>query len=258
MIRKVVIIGSGNVAEALALAIAANPELELVQLFARNSERGRHVAALATTTWSNDPACLAEADIYLLAVSDRAVSEVATTLPFPPTAIVAHTAGCVSIEALGEHPRRAICYPFQGFSVGRRINFREVPLFLETADPELMPSLEAFARSLSARVYRADSAQRARIHLAGVFCCNFTNCMYTLAEEQLQQAGLPFDVLRPLIAETAAKAIEADHPAEVQTGPARRGDAATLERHRTMLTEEHLRTMYNLISQTIWETSKKI
>lgn len=258
MLRNVVIIGSGNVAEQLAVTIAAHPDLELVQLFARNEQRGHAVAEMAHTRWTNDPTQLAAADIYLIAVSDRAVSEVAQTLPLPTSAVVAHTAGCVALDALQRYPLRAIFYPFQGFSAGRRIDFTQVPLFLETADEALMPALDSFARRLSTRVYRANSEQRARIHLAGVFCCNFTNCMYTLAEEQLQQVGLPFDVLRPLIAETAAKAIAANHPAEVQTGPARRGDLDTQARHCALIEEERIKTLYETISQTIWETSKKI
>ena len=80
--KRVVIIGSGNLAEALARAVAES-ELKLVQIFARNTERARAVAALAATRWAAEPAQLADADIYLVAVSDRAVAEVAATLRRP-------------------------------------------------------------------------------------------------------------------------------------------------------------------------------
>lgn len=258
MLKRVVVIGSGNLAEQLAVTIAATEGVELVQLYARNPERGAAVAALAQTAWTKDPKRLAEADLYLIAVSDRAVREVAEGLPIPPAAVVAHTAGCVSIDALDRYPRRAIFYPFQGFSAGRRVDFRALYLFLEVADPAVMPLLRHFAEQLSDHVLEADSARRARIHLAGVFCNNFSNAMYTLANEVLGEAGLDFEVLKPIIEETAAKAIAAENPVTVQTGPARRGDRPTQERHLALIEEERTRQIYELISQTIWETSKKI
>ena len=94
-LKKTVIIGSGNLAEALARALA-NSELELQQIIARNAERARIVAELAATGWETRPEMLRkDADIYLIAVSDRAVAEVAATLPIPEEAAVAHTAGSV-------------------------------------------------------------------------------------------------------------------------------------------------------------------
>lgn len=258
MLKRVVIIGSGNLAEQLAVTIAATEGIELVQLFARNPERGAAVAAMAQTVWTNRPEALAAADLYLIAVSDRAVREVAESLPIPTDAVVAHTAGCVPLDLLERYPRRAIIYPFQGFSAGRRVNFRALYLFLEVADPALMPPLRRFAERLSDHVMEADTARRARIHLAGVLCNNFTNCMYTLANEVLHEVDLDFEVLKPIIAETAAKAISAEDPATVQTGPARRGDHSTQERHLALIGDKRTRTIYELISQTIWETSKKI
>lgn len=260
MIRRVVLIGSGNVAESLACALAACEGVELVQLYARNPERGAAVAARAGTTHTTDPASIDRtADLYLIAVSDRAVEEVAEQLPIPHTAMVAHTAGSVSLEALKSYPHRAICYPFQGFSVGRKADFRQTPLFLEVADRADWASLEHFALCLSDQVYEADSAKRKKIHLAGVIANNFVNQLYATATDLLGEADLPYEVLKPLIRETAAKALDSSHPALVQTGPAKRGDHATQEGHLALLSENpRLKQIYELLSQTIWETSKKI
>lgn len=256
--ERVVIVGSGNLAEALAQAVAKS-DLKLVQLFARNAERGQAVAALAATQWTADPARLAAADIYLVAVSDKAVAELAAALPFPAGAVVAHTAGSVPLEALPAHTRRAVFYPLQTFTKGRAVDFSQIPLFLETDDAALRPQLEAFARSLSQHVVWADSACRAKVHLAAVFACNFANHMYAVGERIVRSAGLPFDVLKPLIAQTAAKALDAASPADVQTGPAVRHDAQTMERHAALLADEQqLENIYKIISNSIWETSKKI
>lgn len=257
-LQSVVIVGSGNLAEALAQAVARSG-LELVQLFARNPRRGPEVARLAATRWTADPAQLARADIYLIAVSDRAVTEVAAALPVPAGAVVAHTAGSVGLDALPEQfAQRAVFYPLQTFTEGRRVDFRQIPVFLESSDEALLPPLEAFARQLTDTVRFADSAQRASLHLAAVFACNFVNALYGAGERILSDAGLEFDLLKPLIAETAAKACDAASPADVQTGPAVRGDRPTLERHRCMLAERpDLKTIYDRISQYIWEISKR-
>ncbi len=257
--EKAVIIGSGNLAEALAKALAASG-LQLMQIFGRNSARAKAVAEAARTKWTSDPAELAAADIYILAVSDRAVAEVAAALPIPTGAIVAHTAGSVALDAIpARYARRAVFYPMQTFTAGREVDFRQIPIFLETSSEEFYPELEAFARRLSDTVIHADGQQRARIHLAAVFACNFSNNMYTIGERIARDADFSFDVLKALITETAAKACAAASPADVQTGPAVRGDAATQQRHLQMLADTpELEEIYKIISRNIWETSKKI
>ncbi len=257
-LKRVVIVGSGNVAEALARALPASGA-ELCQVFARNRERGPRVAALGGTTWTADPDRLAEADLYLIAVSDRAVGEVAASLRLPDGAVAAHTAGSVPLDALEAFPRRAVIYPLQTFTAGRAVDFARVPLFLEASDKGTYQAVERFARRLSSQLYPADSKRRGILHLAGVLACNFVNALYAAGERTLAREGLPFEALRPLIAETAAKALAAPSPAAVQTGPAVRGDLPTLERHRALLAEEPLLLeIYNLMSRYIWETSRKI
>lgn len=257
-LKRVVIVGSGNVAEALARALPASGA-ELCQVFARNRERGPRVAALGGTTWTADPDRLAEADLYLIAVSDRAVGEVAASLRLPDGAVAAHTAGSVPLDALEPFPRRAVIYPLQTFTAGRAVDFARVPLFLEASDKGTYQAVERFARRLSSQLYPADSKRRGILHLAGVLACNFVNALYAAGERTLAREGLPFEALRPLIAETAAKALVAPSPAAVQTGPAVRGDLPTLERHRALLAEEPLLLeIYNLMSRYIWETSRKI
>ena len=256
---RVVIVGSGNVAESLACAIRRRDGMRVVQVFARNPERGPRVARMAGAEWCGNPQELAAADVYLISVSDRAVAGVASSLPFAADAIVAHTAGCVPLDAIpSKYRRRAVIYPFQTFSAGRHVNLRRVPLFLETSDAAAMADVEAFAHRLSDRVGHADSALRQKIHLAGVFVSNFVNNMYASAAEIIGRAGLPFDVLAPLIEETARKAVRSGDPASVQTGPAARGDMPTLERHLKQLGNDPLlEKVYKDISENIWQISKR-
>lgn len=257
--ERVVIIGSGNLAEALAQAVAAS-ELELAQVFARNAARGEEVARLASTRWTSDPGQLAEADIYILAVSDKAIGSLASSLPIPPQAVVAHTAGSVALDELpSKFLRRAVIYPLQTFTKGRRVDFSEIPLLIEASDALLRAEIEQIAGKLSRKVMAADSAHRAKVHLAGVFACNFANHMYAIGERIARSGGFSFDILKPLIAETAAKAVDAASPTDVQTGPAVRNDFTTKALHSEMLGFDlRLKNIYSTISQSIWETSKKI
>ena len=248
------IVGSGNVAEALARAAREN-NIAVEQVFARNSERGQVVARIAGAQWCGDAKALAHSDIYLIAVSDRAVAEVAESLPFVEGAIVAHTAGSVGIEALPARiAHRGVFYPFMTFTAGRAVDWRTVPILIEASDSATRDRLKAFAARISDRVADADAAQRARVHLAGVFANNFTNAMFAAAGDVLKDAGLPADLTDAIIMETAAKAVASHDPAVVQTGPAVRGDSATQERHRRLLADDELlKTIYDKISEYIWQ-----
>lgn len=253
-IRRITVIGSGNVAEALALNIAGAWGVELVEVVARNAERGEAIAMAAGCDYVEMGDEVAQADLYIIAVSDRAVAEVAEAMELSEEAIVVHTAGSVELSALGKG-RRGVFYPFQTFTAGRAIDLSDVPIFIEGSDEATTEALEAFAEQLSSKVYRAESRRRREIHLSGVWACNFVNALYGVAADVLhEREGLPFEVLQPLILETAHKAAEAVHPAAVQTGPARRGDSEVMARHEAMLTDKpELQEIYRLISEEIYK-----
>lgn len=255
---SVVILGSGNVAEAMAQAVADAWALELRQVVARNASRAKHIAELTNSRWGDDFEDVEDADFYIIAVSDRAVGQVAAQLRRPAHSILLHTAGSVEMESLGEG-KVGVMYPFQTFTIGRKVDFAGVPLFVEGCSKEVTQRIEHLAQTLSSRVYRANSQRRRQIHLAGVLACNFVNALYAMAADHLQKTeSLPFDVLRPLIEETAHKAVEAVHPRNVQTGPAVRGDRSVAERHQAMIEDLQQREIYKLLNDYIWETSRKI
>lgn len=249
---RVTLAGSGNVAESLARAMS-RAGIGVVQVCARNEMKGREVARIAGAQWCGRAEELLPTDVVIIAVSDRAVAEVAASLHVGGRTIVAHTAGSVGLEAIPAE-RRAVFYPFMTFTAGREVDWRNIPLFLEASDAETLAEVRSLAERLSDRVAEADAALRARIHLAGVFANNFANAMFACATDVVRDAGLDFGVLEAIIAETAAKAAASGDPSSVQTGPAVRGDRATLERHREMLDGSgELRDIYDKISEYIWQ-----
>ena len=252
--------GSGNVAEAFARTLVACEGVVLRQVYSRNEVRGREVAAMAGVEWSGSVESIAPADMYIIAVSDRAVAEVAASLNVPDKAIVVHTAGSVAMDAIPMRKGgRGIIYPLQSFTSGRVVKLNDVPLFVEAESEDVRARIADVASRISSRVEYADSERRRVIHLAGVFVNNFVNHLYALGGDVLNREGLDFDILKPLIAETAAKAIASGNPRSVQTGPAVRGDVAVAERHMAMLADDELKQQIDKqITESIWATSKKI
>lgn len=200
------------------------------------------------------------ADIYIIAVKDSALQEVIQHLcsrlsPNTPSSgrgqgevLLVHTAGSMPLSVFDGYDCHAgVLYPMQTFSMDREVDFREIPLFIEGADPRI----RAVAESLSAHVYELSTADRKYLHLAAVFACNFANHCYTLAADVLARKGLPFDVMLPLVDETARKVHEL-HPTEAQTGPAVRGDKNVMAAQSALL-DGRLQAIYNLMSESIQE-----
>ena len=198
------------------------------------------------------------ADIYIIAVKDSALQEVIKHLcsrlsPNTPSfrrgqgeALLVHTAGSMPLSVFDGYDCHAgVLYPMQTFSMDREVDFREIPLFIEGADPRI----RAVAESLSAHVYELSTADRKYLHLAAVFACNFANHCYTLAADVLARKGLPFDVMLPLVDETARKVHEL-HPTDAQTGPAARGDQNVMAAQSALL-DGRLQAIYNLMSESI-------
>lgn len=248
---KISLIGSGNVATHLAQAL--NQHFAIVQIFSQNLVHAEQLAGLVGAHAINDVSQLEAVDVYIVAVSDRAIESMADQLaPYVQHALVLHTSGSVDIDVLkNASTHTGVLYPLQTFSKAKQVDFAQVPLLLEVAIESDREKLQHIASTLSTRIYHYSSAQRRSLHLAAVIACNFSNYLYTLANDYLDEQQVDFDLLKPLIVETAAK-ISHHAPHSVQTGPAVRGDLAVLDKHFDMLTDKaELQQLYELMSQGI-------
>lgn len=198
-------------------------------------------------------------DLIIIAVSDHAIEEVSTAInqKLPSfEGIVVHTAGSVGIEKLSGFNHFGVLYPLQTFSKEMPLDngVHRIPLLIEGNDEETTRKLKIISEKISKDVFECDSRRRAKIHLAAVFSCNFSNAMYRIAEEILQENGLPFSIMHPLILQTAEKAIHMS-PYEAQTGPAIRKDLPVIESHLKLLgNDARLMNIYNEITQYITNT----
>ena len=251
---NIVCIGAGNVATHLAIAFKAMGA-DISQVWSRGSRNAEILAALtkAQPIISWEDLDLA-ADIYLIAVKDDAIAAVARQLK-DVRGIVIHTSGTTSIDVLqGAGSGQGVLYPLQTFSRTKALDLTKVPFCLEADRPDTFEKISAIAHLLSTHVTAVSSEQRKILHLAAVFACNFSNHLYEISSALLQQHQLKFDLLKPLIMETAEK-VQSSLPADVQTGPAVRNDQQTMEKHLAMLNDTpDLRHIYETLSNSIKNT----
>lgn len=233
---RIGLLGAGRVAQHLGPALAAAGH-HVAFVWNRSAPAAIALAdRLPSARVLPDLTALPPADVYLLALPDAAVAPVLAAAPWPAGALVAHLAGALplAVFAARQEVRGGVFYPLQTFSAGRTIDWPNVPLCIEAADPAAEATLLALAHSLSADVRRLTSAARLRLHVAAVFASNFTNHLLGIAGALLQEAELPPTLLHALIRETTDKALDSN-PFDVQTGPAVRHDAPTLAAHRAAL-----------------------
>lgn len=251
---KLAIIGTGNVAYHLSAALESAGHV-VTEVYGRNLAAAGQLASRLYGTEACDSLDFTEsaARIYVLAVSDAAIPDIAEAILLPERSTLLHTSGTLPLDILAYSSAdyTGILYPLQSLSKGREIGFEEVPFLLESEEPETLKMLKNICKSLSSPSYLVSSAKRRSIHIAAVFAANFTNHMLLLAESLMRKQGLDFNMLKPLVVEQINKSLQMGARA-AQTGPAVRGDFDTLENHLHYLSsDEKLAEIYQVISQNI-------
>lgn len=251
---NIVCIGSGNVATHLAIAFKAIGA-DIVQIWSQDSRNAEILAALTKATpISNWNDLDRSADCYVIAVRDGAIASVAAHLK-DVKGIVVHTSGATPMSVLSVvKSGYGVLYPLQTFSKSKAVDMTHVPLCIEADREETLEKIKIIAQLLSSKVSVVTSQQRSILHVAAVFASNFSNHLYQLSSELLEQHQLNFDLLKPLILETAEK-VQSSAPNEAQTGPAIRNDQETIKRHLDLLSgTPGLQKIYQTLSNSIKKT----
>lgn len=245
---RIALIGTGNLAIHLVKAFEKCPQIECVQWI------GRKATPLITSyktpyfaKYQHD----IQTDICLIAVSDDAIPSIAKELK-DTDALVAHTAGAVSIKALETIPRKGVFYPLQSFIEHHAIDWNKIPICLEAENQDDMQMLKSLAHLLSKEVHEISEQQRLHLHTAAVFANNFCNHLLNTSQQITTKAEVPFSLLHPLISETF-KRVLAYQASQIQTGPAKRNDLKTQEKHLSILSEKEAE-LYRILSQSIFNT----
>lgn len=245
---KIVIIGSGNVAYHLAKAFVDNG-VPVAQLFGRNTKDLQDIGEKLHIPYAAEN--LLSADLYLIAVSDDAIAEVSKIIK-DPAAIVAHTSGSVSINALSGNFRKAVIYPLQTFSKEKIINWGKIPFFIDAENESDLAKITQLLQCVSENIIQASDQKRQYIHLTAVFACNFVNHLYARAQEIADAENIPFHYFLPLIEETAQK-IKTISPKDAQTGPAIRNDQKVLTLHENLIKNTTQLRIYKIMNESIKE-----
>ncbi|WP_026452307.1 Rossmann-like and DUF2520 domain-containing protein [Aequorivita capsosiphonis] len=246
---QVVFLGFGNVNSHLFKAFHNKEEIIVKQVFNRNYIK--MISPFEHIPFTDDVSEIMKADVYIIGIPDDAISAFSESLAFQ-NRLVVHTSGGVSMDALASKNRRGIFYPLQTFSKQREVDFTNIPICLEAENDVDMKLLRKLGESISKNVTEISSEERAKLHTAAVFVNNFTNYLYRIGNDILEEENLSFDLLKPLIIETALK-IETLTPEEAQTGPAKRNDIKTIEKHLSLLSNLEHRKFYELFTEALKE-----
>lgn len=250
----ITLIGSGNVATWIAQRLQGNPRFPITQVFSRHLEHAQTLADLLNAEAIEDIRKLnSDNQIFIFALADKAYDEILPLLPFKlPLAFT--TSGTVSCQCLKDYAEQyGVIYPLQTFTKSQDMRKLEVPLCLESDfTGEHKTLMWELARELSPTCYEVSEAQRAKMHVAAVFACNFSNAMYQIAYKLLKENGLPFEILLPVLHQTVEKVAQMT-PAEAQTGPAVRGDVNVMRTQISTLSDDRLKELYRLVSALIME-----
>jgi len=245
---KVAILGCGNVGTQLGKAFFKSKKVDLVQVYCRSSTASFFLNnKIEVVTNLNK---LKEADVYIIAILDDAITDFAKKLP-QKKALVVHTSGAVAMNVL-PFKRRGVFYPLQTISKNKKLSFKKVPFCIEANSKKDLKILKKLAKTISKKVYKIDSEQRKNLHVAAVFVNNFVNHLYAIAEAICIEKDIPFSILKPLILETANK-IRKISPVNAQTGPAIRNDQKTIEEHLKLLQPKQ-QEIYKLLTNSIKNT----
>ena len=255
-IANIVIIGAGNVGTQLSSAFR-DEGCKIVQVVGRREAAVKVLAEMHDADYSLSFSEVVKGqDLYLMALPDNAMEEILPQLGLTDELLV-HTSGSLPLDILSNYSQNTgVFYPLQTFSQNRKIKISEVPLFIEANRIDNEDTLIAFGKRLSSNVNVADTDQRQIMHIAAVFASNFTNHMYDIARQLLEDHGFDFKVMESLILETAAKAMEKG-PEDSQTGPAKRKDMNVIEKHLKLLKNNpSAEELYRRISQSIIDQTK--
>lgn len=250
-----VIIGSGNVATCFAKAFV-NKGVSIAAVYSRNLNHAQQLAdavgGVATNNFNKLPT---GADLYVIAVSDNAIESVSKQLKV--TGLVVHTSGCTAMDALKNNKRYGVFYGLQTFNKNTLTDLSHVPFLIEASNDKDEKLLKQFASNISTNVQVANTKQRQALHVAAVFANNFSNHLFVIAKQLLEQHQLSFDLLKPIILQTAQNAVT-HNPVDVQTGPVVRNDTDTIATHLEVLQKyPEYRQIYELLSQSIRELHVK-
>lgn len=257
--KSIIMVGAGNLATQLGLALV-EVGFPIVQVFSRTKESAQDLADKLNSEAITDINSLRnDADVYIFSVKDSVLCQlIPNVCRGKKDRLFLHTAGSMPLDCFkGFANRYGVFYPMQTFSKSRKVNFKEIPIFIEGSTNDTVQEIRDIASSISDYVISLSTNDRQYLHLAAVWACNFVNYCYSVAANILESKDIPFNVIIPLINETTQK-VHDINPKDAQTGPAVRWDKNIIEKQMNLMSSfPSKQAIYGMISKDIHEQNKQ-
>tara|TARA_B100001250_G_C19625306_1_gene711259 strand:- start:41 stop:799 length:759 start_codon:yes stop_codon:yes gene_type:complete len=246
MIKKISIIGSGNVATQFAFAFQ-KAHIQILQIISRNKKSGKLLAQKTNSLFTSNLNEIITTDLIIICINDDDIIPIANKLPNIP---MVHTSGSKCLNIFKNKLNGGVIYPLQTLSKDIDVDFKKIPICIEANNSDFEKKIFILSKKISKNIHAINSEKRKNLHLSAVIASNFSNFCYLIAKKQLETQNLNFELLIPLILETAKKIIKTD-PKITQTGPAKRGDKKVIKEHLEILKDDNYKKIYKLLSQNI-------
>ena len=246
---KIVLLGAGNVATALAKALAKKHKI--IQVYSRSNNSAEKLASIVGCPFTNKLSQItSDADLYIISIADDAIERIASQLKLKNKTII-HTSGSVDKSILkGTSSNYGVLWPLQTFSKGSIVKVN-TPFVIDATTKQLVGYLGKLVKEMNGKAIHLNSDKKAKLHIAAVFANNFTNHLYAVAYDLLKKEKIAFNILLPLINETIKK-IKKEDPKKIQTGPAIRGDKKTIKKQESILSDsQQYLELYKLLTKSI-------
>jgi len=247
---KIAIIGTGNVAWHLA-RMSDSIGNQASYVYSRNTDAAVEFANnFNLSIIPSLDQIPNDCDICFLAVKDDVISSLSQEIK--TSALVVHTSGSTSLEAL-VNERKGVVWTIQSLRKGIDSEYHTIPLLIECNNEADRALLGAIFSKISASIFYKNSEERLQAHTAAVITNNFSNHLYSIASKLLDEVGLPFELMLPLIEEETRK-IKHNSPSEIQTGPAIRKDENTIAKQQELLSKNpEWQALYKIMTKLIQE-----
>ena len=230
--------GAGNLAWHLSKEFQKKGQ-NILQIYNRTEKKGEALSKILQCDFTSKLENInRNADLYILCISDKSITEIANSLPIENNLVV-HTSGAVHQDLIPQD-RRGVFYPLQTFSKGKEIDFMGIPFCVEANHENDKKTLIKLAKTLSLSVHEISSEERKTLHLAAVFANNFSNFMYSISEEILSENNISYH-----------------SPKESQTGPAIRDDQTSIDTHMNDLNNGNYYDIYKMLTEKLRAENKK-
>jgi predicted short-subunit dehydrogenase-like oxidoreductase (DUF2520 family) len=253
---KLSFIGNGNMAYQLSHAFSKAGFVNM-QLYARDIQKHQSLFEDLSITYVDSIDAI-DGGVIFICTNDTSIEEISSKIT-TENGIVVHTSGSTPLSVLN-HKYTGVFYPPQTLTKNVLLDRDELPLMITANEVDVRDKLLSLANTISSNVSIGSDDERLKLHCTAVLLNNFINHLASKVYNYTEKNNLDYGLLNPILKRTYEKISSKPYDFQ-QTGPAKRGDEITMQKHLDLLQEDiHLVDIYKTISKSIhhYENNKGI